>query len=219
MLRLALAKGARFLLVSTSEVYGDPEVHPQPESYWGRVNPIGPRSVYDEAKRFAEAITFAYHRTHGLDIRVARLFNTYGPRMRSTDGRAVPAFVEAALSDNPLPVHGDGTQTRSLTYVGDTVRGLLALLLGDEVGPVNLGSTFEVTMLELAEAVQAACESHPGVEFLPRPVDDPSTRRPDTTLARSRLGWDAQTTLEVGLAETVGWWRREQGVVLPRGVG
>ena len=207
MLGLALAKGARFLLASTSEVYGDPLVHPQPETYWGNVNPIGPRGVYDEAKRFAEAITFAYHRSHGVDVRIARIFNTYGPRMRMEDGRAVPAFMNAALEGRPLPVHGDGLQTRSLSYVDDMVDGFVALLTNDEVGPVNLGSPFEVTMLQLADAVQDACGAHPGVELHPRPVDDPQVRRPDTTIARERLGWEASTPLAVGLARTAEWWR------------
>jgi dTDP-glucose 4,6-dehydratase len=179
-------------------VYGDPLVHPQPETYWGNVNPIGPRGVYDEAKRFAEAITFAYHRSHGVDVRVARIFNTYGPRMRMEDGRAVPAFMNAALAGRPLPVHGDGLQTRSLSYVDDMVDGFVALLTHDEVGPVNLGSPFEVTMLQLAEAVQDACGSHPGVVLHPRPVDDPQVRRPDATIARERLGWQASTPLADG---------------------
>ena len=212
MLGLALAKGARFLIASTSEVYGDPQVHPQPETYWGHVNPIGPRGVYDEAKRFAEAITFAYHRSHGVDVRVARIFNTYGPRMRMQDGRAVPAFMNAAIDGVPLPIHGDGLQTRSLSYVDDMVDGFVALLTNDEVGPVNLGSPFEVTMLQLAEAVQNACGSHPGVELHPRPVDDPQVRRPDTTIARERLGWEATTPLAVGLSRTAVWWREQRGV-------
>jgi dTDP-glucose 4,6-dehydratase len=211
MLGLAKAKGARFLLASTSEVYGDPQVHPQPESYWGHVNPIGPRGVYDEAKRFAEALTFAYHRSHGVDVRVARIFNTYGPRMRMEDGRAVPAFMNAALDGVPLPVHGDGAQTRSLSYVDDMVDGFVALLTHDEVGPVNLGSPFEVTMLGLAEAVQDACGSHPGVVLHPRPVDDPQVRRPDTTLAERALGWRASTPLAEGLARTAAWWREQRG--------
>lgn len=210
MLGLALAKGARFLLASTSEVYGDPQVHPQPETYWGHVNPIGPRGVYDEAKRFAEAITFAYHRSHGVDVRVARIFNTYGPRMRMEDGRAVPAFMNAAIDGVPLPIHGDGLQTRSLSYVDDMVDGFVALLTHDEVGPVNLGSPFEVTMLQLAEAVQDACGSHPGIELHPRPVDDPQVRRPDATIARERLGWEASTPLAVGLARTAAWWREQR---------
>jgi len=211
MLGLAKAKGARFLLASTSEVYGDPLVHPQPETYWGNVNPIGPRGVYDEAKRFAEAITFAYHRAHGVDVRVARIFNTYGPRMRRDDGRAVPAFIGQALAGEALTVHGDGTQTRSLSYVDDTIAGFLALLTHDEVGPVNIGSSFEVTMVELAEAVMDAVGNHPGIRFLPRPVDDPEVRRADTTLAREALGWEARVPLADGLAATVAWWREQDG--------
>jgi dTDP-glucose 4,6-dehydratase len=211
MLGLSLAKGARFLLASTSEVYGDPLVHPQPETYWGNVNPIGPRGVYDEAKRFAEAITFAYHRTHGVEVRVARIFNTYGPRMRMDDGRAVPAFIGQALAGEPLTVHGDGQQTRSLSYVDDTIRGFLLLLESDEIGPINLGSPFEVTMVELAEAVMDAVGTHPGIRFVDRPVDDPQVRRPDATLAKERLGWEASVPLADGLARTVAWWRGVRG--------
>jgi dTDP-glucose 4,6-dehydratase len=210
MLGLALAKGARFLIASTSEVYGDPLIHPQPETYWGNVNPIGPRGVYDEAKRFAEAITFAYHRSHGVDVRVARIFNTYGPRMRMDDGRAVPAFMGQALDGVPLTIHGDGLQTRSLSYVDDMIDGFVALLTHDEVGPVNLGSPFEVTMLQLAEAVQDAIGTHPGIAFHPRPVDDPQVRRPDATKARELLGWEATTPLAVGLARTAEWWRGQR---------
>jgi dTDP-glucose 4,6-dehydratase len=212
MLGLALAKGARFLLASTSEVYGDPQVHPQPETYWGHVNPIGPRGVYDEAKRFAEAITFAYHRTHGVEVRVARIFNTYGPRMRMNDGRAVPAFIGQALAGEPLTVHGDGRQTRSLTYLDDLIEGFVRLLGGDITGPVNLGSPFEVTMLELAEAVMDAVGAHPGIRFLDRPVDDPQVRRPDTTLAHAAFGWEATVPLAEGLGRTVAWWRGARGV-------
>ena len=210
MLGLALAKGARFLIASTSEVYGDPLIHPQPETYWGNVNPIGPRGVYDEAKRFAEAITFAYHRSHGVDVRVARIFNTYGPRMRMEDGRAVPAFMGQALDGVPLTIHGDGLQTRSLSYVDDMIDGFVALLTHDEVGPVNLGSPFEVTMLQLAEAVQDAVGAHPGIAFHPRPVDDPQVRRPDATKARELLGWEATTPLAVGLANTAAWWKQQR---------
>ncbi|MGH3666346.1 MAG: UDP-glucuronic acid decarboxylase family protein, partial [Egibacteraceae bacterium] len=206
-LGLARAKEARFLLASTSEVYGDPEVNPQPESYWGNVNPVGPRGVYDEAKRFAEALTLAYHRQHGIDARIARIFNTFGPRMRVNDGRAVPAFFAAALQGRPLPIHGDGEQTRSLCYVDDLVDGLLRLLCSDYVGPVNLGNPEEVTMLELAEAVQRAVGTHPGVEHHPRPQDDPMVRRPDTTLAETQLGWKATVPLQEGLRRTVGWFR------------
>ena len=206
-LGLARAKDARLLLASTSEVYGDPLVNPQPETYWGNVNPVGPRGVYDEAKRFAEALTLAYHRQHQVDVRIARIFNTYGPRMRKEDGRAVPAFFMAAFADQPLPVHGDGSQTRSLCYVDDEVEGLLRLLLGDVVGPVNIGNPQEVTMLELAELVQDAVGKHPGVVFHPRPVDDPTVRRPDTTLAETHLGWRAQIPLDEGLRRTADWFR------------
>src|SRR5690606_4755994 len=211
-LGLARAKGAVFLLASTSEVYGDPQVNPQPETYWGNVNPIGPRGVYDEAKRFAEALALAYHREHGVDVRIARIFNTYGPRMRTDDGRAVPAFFTAALRGEPLPVFGDGSQTRSLCYVDDEVEGLLRLLLSDHVGPVNIGNPEEVTMLELAQAVQDVTGSHPGIVFQPAPADDPKVRRPDTTLAESVLGWKAEVTLRDGLARTVGWFREALGL-------
>jgi dTDP-glucose 4,6-dehydratase len=206
------AKGARFLLASTSEVYGDPLVNPQPETYWGNVNPIGPRGVYDEAKRFAEALTLAYHREHGMDTRIARIFNTYGPRMRLDDGRAVPAFFKAALLNQPLPVHGDGTQTRSLCYVDDLIEGILRLLLSDEVGPVNIGNPEEVTILQLAEAIQNAVGNHPGVEFHSRPQDDPTVRCPDTTVAERALRWRAEVSLGEGLARTTPWFRERVGV-------
>ena len=210
-LGLALDKGATFLLASTSEVYGDPLVNPQPESYWGNVNPIGPRGVYDEAKRFAEALTLAYHREHGLETRIVRIFNTYGPRMRPDDGRAIPAFFKAALENRPLPVHGDGGQTRSLCYVEDQVEGILRLLLSTETDPVNIGNPEEVTILELAELVQDVVGNHPGIEFLPRPVDDPTVRRPDTTKAEEVLGWKAQISLREGLEKTSGWFREVLG--------
>jgi len=206
-LGLARAKEARFLLASTSEVYGDPQVNPQPETYWGNVNPIGPRGVYDEAKRFAEAMTFAYHRQHEVDVRVARIFNTYGPRMRVDDGRAVPAFFAAALRGEKLPIHGDGTQTRSLCYVDDLIEGITRLLLSDYVGPVNIGNPEEVTILELAAAVQDAVGSHPGVEFHPRPQDDPKVRCPDTSMAEHELGWRAYVALREGLSRTAPWFR------------
>jgi dTDP-glucose 4,6-dehydratase len=210
MLGLAKDKGARFMLASTSEVYGDPQVHPQPESYWGNVNPIGPRGVYDEAKRFAEAMAFAYHRTHGVEIRVARIFNTYGPRMRMHDGRAVPTFVRQAMAGEPLTLHGDGEQTRSLCYVDDLIAGFLALLTGDLTGPVNLGSSDEVTMRELAEAVMDAVGTRPGVRHEQRPVDDPQVRRPDTALAREAFGWTTSVPLVEGLERTVAWYRAQQ---------
>ncbi|CAN5164100.1 GDP-mannose 4,6-dehydratase [soil metagenome] len=206
-LGLARVKDARLLLASTSEVYGDPQVNPQPETYWGNVNPIGPRGVYDEAKRFAEALALAYHRQHGIDVRIARIFNTFGPRLRIDDGRAVPNFMTQALRGEPLTVHGDGLQTRSLCYVDDMVEGLLRLLASDHVGPVNLGNPREVTMLELAEAVQNAVGRHPGVRHVPAMQDDPAVRRPDTRLAEELLGWKAQHSLEEGLARTIGWFR------------
>jgi dTDP-glucose 4,6-dehydratase len=207
-LGLAKAKGARFLLASTSEVYGDPLVHPQAEDYWGNVNPIGPRGVYDEAKRFAEALTMAYHRTHGLETRIARIFNTMGERMRPDDGRAVPAFVSQALRGEPLTVHGDGSQTRSVGYVSDLVEGIWRLLASEEVDPVNLGNPEEVSVLGLARMV-ARIAGRPDAEivFEARPVDDPSVRRPDISRARRLLGWEPRVSLEEGLARTVAWFR------------
>jgi dTDP-glucose 4,6-dehydratase len=205
-LGLAKEKQARFMLASTSEVYGDPQVHPQPESYWGHVNPIGPRGVYDEAKRFAESLAFAYHRTHGVEIRVPRIFNTYGPRMRTDDGRAVPTFFSQALAGEPLTVHGDGQQTRSLCYVDDLVAGFVALLASDTVGPVNLGSPYEVTMTELASTIIEVCGSSSEIVSIARPVDDPQVRRPDTTLAERALGWHAEVKLRDGLERTLPWF-------------
>lgn len=210
-LGLARAKQARLLLASTSEVYGDPLVNPQPETYWGNVNPVGPRGVYDEAKRFAEALCLAYHRQHDVDVRIARIFNTYGPRMRVDDGRAIPSFFAAALRGEPLPVHGDGTQTRSLCYIDDMVDGLLRLLVSDQVSPVNLGNPEETTILALAEAVQDAAGAHPGVAFQPDPVDNPRVRCPDTSLAETALGWKAETGLREGLARTAPWFRSRLG--------
>ncbi len=201
---------ARFLLTSSSEVYGDPEVHPQTEDYWGRVNPIGPRSVYDEAKRYAEAITMAYHRCSGLDVGIARIFNTYGPRMRLEDGRVIPNFFAAALRGDPLPVYGDGSQTRSLCFVSDMVEGLVLLLASGYTGPFNLGNTHEVTMLELAEAVQDAVGDRTGVEHQDLPTDDPTRRQPDTTLARKALGWAPTIDLSEGLAMTKEWFEVTQ---------
>jgi len=206
-LGLSLDKGATFLLASTSEVYGDPLVNPQPESYWGNVNPIGPRGVYDEAKRFAEAMTLAYHREHGLDTRIVRIFNSYGPRMRADDGRAVPAFFKAALQSRPLPVFGDGSQTRSLCYVDDQIEGVLRLLLSDVIEPVNIGNPEEVTILELAEMIQDAVGNHPGIDFQPLPQDDPKVRRPDVTRAQRELGWDAEVSLREGLERTAPWFK------------
>jgi nucleoside-diphosphate-sugar epimerase len=187
-------------------------VHPQPETYWGNVNPIGVRSVYDEAKRFAEALTFAYHRRHGLDVRVARIFNTYGPGMRPDDGRIVSTFVTQALADQPITIHGDGRQTRSFCYVADEVTGLLALLDSDLTGPVNIGSDDERTVLELAQLVVELSGSRSVLSFVDRPSDDPSRRRPDLTVARSQLGWSPQTTLRDGLAQTIDWFRHRVSV-------
>ena len=202
-LGLAKAKGARFLLASTSEVYGDPEVHPQPETYWGHVNPVGPRSIYDEAKRAAEAFTMAYHNHHGLETRIVRIFNTYGPRMRRRDGRAVPAFLTA----EPITVFGDGSQTRSLCYVDDLIDGIDRLLASDHPLPVNIGNPSEITMLELARVVRELCRSASEIVFEPLPVDDPRRRRPDITLARELLAWEPRVPLEEGLARTITWWR------------
>ncbi len=185
-LRLAQRKGAGVFLASTSEVYGDPKVHPQPESYWGNVNPIGPRSVYDEGKRFAEAATMAYHRVHGLPVRIIRIFNTYGPRMRRQDGRAVPAFIDQALRGEPITVHGDGSQTRSLCYVDDLIEGISRVLHTELTGPINLGSTEEVSMAQLAELIRSLAGTESRVEFTERPVDDPEMRRPDPSMARDR---------------------------------
>jgi len=206
-LGLAMAKGARFLLASTSEVYGDPAVHPQPETYWGNVNPIGPRSIYDEAKRAAEAFTMAYRNHHGVDTRIVRIFNTYGPRMRRNDGRAVPAFVTQALAGEPITVFGDGAQTRSLCYVDDLIDGIDRLLASDYGLPVNVGSPNEITMLELARTVRDLCGSRSEIVFEPLPVDDPKRRQPDIGLARKLLRWEPRVTLEDGLSQTISWWR------------
>jgi dTDP-glucose 4,6-dehydratase len=208
MLGLAHAKRATFLLASTSEVYGDPLVHPQPETYWGNVNPIGPRGCYDEAKRCAEAFAMAYHRAHGVDTRIIRIFNTHGPRMQVSDGRAVPNFMAQAIRGEPLTVYGDGSQTRSLCYVSDLVGGVLATLeKGDEM-PVNLGNPEEVTVLELAQVIVRLAGSHSQIEFRSLPVDDPKQRRPDITHARELLGWQPEVPLEDGLARTLEYFRR-----------
>jgi dTDP-glucose 4,6-dehydratase len=207
LLALAQRDGARFLQASTSEVYGEPLVHPQPESYWGNVNPVGPRSVYDEAKRFGEALTMAYQRKYGLETRIARIFNTYGPRMRPEDGRMVSNFVNQALRGQPLTVHGDGSQTRSLCYVEDEVTGLLALLDSSCTGPVNMGNDDERTVLDVAQLVLELCGSTSGIIFVDRPTDDPSQRRPDLTLARRELGWEPTTPIREGLARTIEWFK------------
>jgi dTDP-glucose 4,6-dehydratase len=206
-LGLAKARGASFFLASTSEVYGDPQVHPQPESYWGHVNPVGPRGVYDEAKRYAEAMAAAYRRAHGIPVRIARIFNTYGPRMRRHDGRAVPTFIGQALEGAPLTVHGRGTQTRSLCNVDDLVEGIWRLLGVDLQDPVNLGNPEEVTVFQLAEMIRAAAGSDSDITFAERPVDDPEIRSPDITLARARLGWEPGIPLAEGLKRTVAWAR------------
>jgi dTDP-glucose 4,6-dehydratase len=206
-LGLAKEKRARFVLASTSEVYGDPQVHPQPESYWGHVNPVGPRGVYDEAKRYGEALTMAYRRAEGLDTGIVRLFNTYGPRMRRADGRAVPTFVSQALSGQPLTVAGDGSQTRSLCYIDDTVAGVLALADSDEPGPVNIGNPDERSVLRIAQDVLSVTGSASPITFVDRPVDDPAVRRPDTSLAQQRLGWSPRVDWIDGLTGTVAWFR------------
>jgi dTDP-glucose 4,6-dehydratase len=207
-LGLALARKAKFLLASTSEVYGDPLEHPQREEYWGNVNPVGPRGVYDEAKRFAEAMTMAYHRFHGVDTRIVRIFNTYGPRMRLIDGRAIPTFISQALRNEPLTVFGDGGQTRSFTYVSDLIDGIWRLMQSSTNDPVNLGNPREMTLLELARRVIATSGSKSDVVFRPLPVDDPKVRQPDITRARELLGWGPKVDVETGLAETIAWYRR-----------
>ena len=206
-LGLAKAKGARLLLASTSEVYGDPQVHPQPESYWGHVNPVGPRGVYDEAKRFAEALTMAYHRAHGVETRIARIFNTFGPRMRPHYGRVVSNFVIQALAGQPLTVYGDGRQTRSFCFVSDLVDGLLRLLLSAEVEPVNLGNPAERTIRDLVAALEAILGQALTVTYHPLPQDDPRVRQPDITRARVCLGWDPQVDLETGLRHSIAYFR------------
>ncbi len=206
-LGVAKAKAARFLLASTSEVYGDPLIHPQREDYWGNVNPIGPRGVYDEAKRFAEAMTMAYHRVHGLGTRIARIFNTYGTRMRPNDGRVVSNFISQALSRRPLTVYGDGSQTRSFCYVSDMVEGLYRLLMSGEVEPVNLGNPKEFSVLELAHIVLRQVGGPSTIEFNPLPLDDPHVRQPDISLARARLGWEPTVEIAEGLARTIDYFR------------
>jgi dTDP-glucose 4,6-dehydratase len=212
-LGLAHEKGARYVLASTSEVYGDPLQHPQTEEYWGNVNPIGPRGVYDEAKRFSEALTTAYRTSKGTDTGIVRIFNTYGPRMRPDDGRAIPAFICQALEGRPLTVAGDGSQTRSICYVDDTVRGILALAFSSASGPVNIGNPDELSMLRLAEWIVELTGSDSPIGFIDLPVDDPKVRRPDTSRAEELLGWRPQVSSEDGLRRTVAWFaaQREQG--------
>ena len=211
---LGLAKdtGATFLLASTSEVYGDPLLHPQTEDYWGHVNPIGPRGVYDEAKRFAEALTMAYHRTHGVDTKIVRIFNTYGPRMRPNDGRAIPAFVPQALRNEPITVFGDGSQTRSFCYVDDLIEGIYGLLMSDYHEPVNIGNPHEMTIRELAESIIRGTGSTSKIIEKPLPVDDPKVRQPDISRARAILGWEPKISLEAGLQKTIAWFRQQPGM-------
>ena len=206
-LGLAKEKGARFVLASTSETYGDPQVHPQPETYWGHVNPVGPRGVYDEAKRFAEALTTAYRTSHEVDTAVVRIFNTFGPRMRPNDGRAIPTFITQALAGEPLTVAGDGSQTRSVCYVDDLIDGILAVASSRLAGPVNVGNPNEMTVLELAQRIIAAAGSSSTIEFIERPVDDPQVRQPDTALIETELGWKAQVAFDDAIARTIEWFR------------
>jgi dTDP-glucose 4,6-dehydratase len=208
-LDLAREKQARFLLASTSETYGDPQVHPQPETYWGHVNPVGPRGVYDEAKRFAEAATMAYRRSRGVDTAIVRIFNTHGPRMRPDDGRAVPTFVRQALAGEPLTVAGDGSQTRSIQYVDDLVEGCLRMLASTHPGPVNIGNPQEVSVRELASLVLELTGAPGPLVTVPRPEDDPTVRRPDISLARAALGWEPRVDLAEGLRRTIAWFRAE----------
>jgi len=206
-LGLAKAKGARFVLASTSEVYGDPLEHPQKETYWGNVNPVGPRGVYDEAKRFAEAMTMAYHRYHGVDTKIVRIFNTYGPRMRVNDGRAVPAFMSQALRNEDVTVFGDGTQTRSFTYIADLVDGIIRLMLSGENDPVNIGNPREMTIKEIAETIIRMTRSKSRIVYKPLPTDDPKQRKPDITRARTLLKWEPKVELEEGLVKTIEYFR------------
>jgi dTDP-glucose 4,6-dehydratase len=206
-LGLAKAKGARFVIASTSEVYGDPLEHPQKETYWGNVNPVGPRGVYDEAKRFAEAMTMAYHRYHGLDTKIVRIFNTYGPRMRLNDGRAVPAFMSQVLHNEDVTVFGDGSQTRSFTYIADLVDGIIRLMLSSENDPINIGNPVEMTIKQIAETIIRMTGSKSRIVYKPLPVDDPKQRRPDITRARTLLGWEPKVQLEEGLVKTIEYFR------------
>jgi dTDP-glucose 4,6-dehydratase len=208
-LGLAKAKGARFVLASTSEVYGDPLEHPQKETYWGNVNPIGPRGVYDEAKRFAEAMTTAYHRYHGVDAKIVRIFNTYGPRMRVNDGRAVPAFMSQALRNEDVTIFGDGRQTRSFTYISDLVDGIIRLMHSDTNDPVNIGNPKEMTIEEIARTIIRMTGSTSGIVYRPLPTDDPKVRQPDITRARTLLGWEPKVALEQGLTKTIDYFRKK----------
>jgi dTDP-glucose 4,6-dehydratase len=211
-LGLAKEKGATFVLASTSEVYGDPMEHPQKETYWGNVNPVGPRGVYDEAKRFAEAMTMAYHRYHGLNTKIVRIFNTYGPRMRLNDGRAVPAFLSQALRDEYVTVFGDGSQTRSFTYISDLVDGIIKLMLSNENDPINIGNPREMTIEEIATTIIAMTGSKSRITYKPLPTDDPKQRRPDITRARTLLNWEPKVSLEEGLVKTIDYFRQKVAV-------
>ncbi|MDZ7332146.1 MAG: SDR family oxidoreductase [candidate division KSB1 bacterium] len=208
-LGLALAKRATFLLASTSEVYGDPLIHPQSEDYWGNVNPVGPRGVYDEAKRFAEALTMAYHRYHGVDTKIVRIFNTYGPRMRPNDGRAIPTFIPQALKNEPITIFGDGSQTRSFCYVDDLVEGIYRLLISDIHEPVNIGNPQEMTIKQMAEVILKVTGSKSKLIYKPLPIDDPKVRQPNITRARTLLGWEPKIDLEQGLKKTIEWFKTQ----------
>ena len=213
-LGMAEEKGARFLLASTSEVYGDPQVHPQPETYWGHVNPVGPRGVYDEAKRFGEALTMAYRKTHGVNTAIVRIFNTFGPKMRPKDGRAIPAFITQAMRGEPITVAGDGSQTRSVCYVDDLVEGILRLLESELAGPVNIGNPNELSILDLAKTIRDMVGSASPIHFIARPVDDPAIRQPDITIARDALDWEPKVDLIDGLERTIRWFRALPHVVV-----
>ncbi len=209
-LGVAKAKGAVFLLASTSEVYGDPAVHPQKETYWGNVNPIGPRGVYDEAKRFAESITMAYHRTHKLNTKIVRIFNTYGPRMRKNDGRAVPNFISQAIENDDLTVYGDGKQTRSFCYISDLAEGILLMLFSDLNGPVNIGNPLELSINEIAKRILSIANSQSRIVSRPLPIDDPKVRQPDITMAKTRLKWFPKVSLDEGLKKTIDWFSEKR---------
>jgi dTDP-glucose 4,6-dehydratase len=215
-LGLAKEKGARIILASTSETYGDPLIHPQPESYWGNVNPVGPRGVYDEAKRFAEALTMAYRRTHGVDTGIIRIFNTFGPRMRPNDGRAIPTFIRQALSGEPITVAGDGLQTRSVCYVDDLIEGIVRMLHSDLEGPVNIGNPHELTVLDLAKWIRDLAGSTSEIEFIARPEDDPMVRQPDITLAQKELGWSPNVPIEEGLKRAINWFSEHPELIITR---
>ncbi|AEH11190.1 MULTISPECIES: UDP-glucuronic acid decarboxylase family protein [Protofrankia] len=214
-LGLAKEKRARFVLASTSEVYGDPQIHPQSEDYWGHVNPVGPRGVYDEAKRFGEALTMAYRRSHGVDAGIIRIFNTHGPRMRPNDGRAIPTFATQALRGEPITVAGDGSQTRSIIYVDDLVEGIVRMTFSGHPGPMNIGNPHELPILELAQLVREVVKSESPITFVPRPEDDPTVRQPDISLARRILGWEPAVDLRSGLDSTVSWFREHPDVARP----